>query len=176
MEILKYPHPCLRRKCREVERIDKLVVDRVAEMFQTMYDARGVGLAASQVGWDARLCIVNSTGEADGEMVFINPVIVEAEGTVEEEEGCLSVPGINKRVRRAERIRVRAFDLKGEQFELESDGLLAIALQHESDHLDGKLFISKLTRSVKEAIAPRLKELEESFKAAYPGAPTSCLM
>ena len=176
MEILKYPHPCLRKKCKEVEQIDKLVVDRVAEMFQTMYEARGVGLAAPQVGWDARLCIVNAIGETDGEMVFVNPVIVEAGGAVDEEEGCLSVPGINRPVRRAERVRVKAFDLKGEEFELETDGLLAIVLQHESDHLDGKLFISKLTCSGKAAIAPKLKELEELFKAAHPKAPTSCPM
>jgi peptide deformylase len=176
MKILKYPHPCLTKKCKELQRIDKAVVDRVAEMFQTMYEARGVGLAAPQVGWDARLFVINANGEKDGEMVFVNPVIVEAEGAVNEEEGCLSVPGINMRVGRAERVRVKAFDLNGRQFEVESDGLLAIALQHESDHIDGKLFISKLTRAGKAAIAPRLEELEEQFKAAYPDAPTSCPM
>ncbi|HUW34056.1 MAG TPA: peptide deformylase [Planctomycetota bacterium] len=168
MEILKYPHPCLKRKCKPVKRIDDELVMRVAEMFETMYNARGVGLAAPQVGWDARLFIINVSGEKRDETVFVNPVIVEMAGTVNEEEGCLSVPGVNAVVPRAERVRVRAFDMKGNGFELEADGLLAIVLQHENDHLDGKLFISKLTRAAKEAIAEKLKELEDEFEASPP--------
>ena len=167
MEILKYPHPLLRRKCRVVKKIDSELVRRVAEMFDTMYRAKGVGLAAPQVGWDARLFIVNTGKDRAGEMVFINPTMVETTGTVNEEEGCLSLPGINLQVPRAEVIRIRAFDLAGKDFEVEAGGLLAIAIQHENDHLDGKLFISKLTRAGKEAIAEKLKELEKAFEAVH---------
>ena len=165
MEILKYPHPILKRKCKPLKRIDDELVMRVAEMFETVYKARGVGLAAPQVGWDARLFIINVSGEKCDELVFVNPVIIEMTGIVNEEEGCLSVPGVNAVVPRAERVRVGAFDLKGNGFELEADGLLAIALQHENDHLDGKLFISKLTRAAKEAVAEKLKELEDEFES-----------
>ncbi|HUU70640.1 MAG TPA: peptide deformylase [Planctomycetota bacterium] len=168
MEILKYPHPCLKRKCKPVKRIDDELVMRVAEMFETTYKARGVGLAAPQVGWDARLFIINVSGEKRDEMVFVNPAIVEMTGTVNDEEGCLSVPGVNAVVPRAERVRVRAFDMKGNGFELEADGLLAIAVQHENDHLDGKLFISKLTRAAKQAIAEKLRELEEEYESKPP--------
>jgi len=168
MEILKYPDPFLKHKCKPLKTIDEQTVARVADMFETMYQARGVGLAAPQVGWDARLFIVNVTANKRDELVFVNPVIVEAVGTVNEEEGCLSVPGVNAVVPRAERVRVRAFDLSGNAFDLQADGLLAIALQHENDHLDGKLFISKLTRAAKRAVADKLKELEEEFEAKSP--------
>jgi len=168
MEILKYPHPFLKRKCKPVKSIDDKLVARVAEMFETMYRARGVGLAAPQVGWDARLFVINASGNKCDEVVFVNPVIVDTVGTVNEEEGCLSVPGVNAIVPRAERVRVRAFDLKGSSFELEADGLLAIALQHENDHIDGKLFISKLTRAAKQAVADKLKELEDEFEPKPP--------
>lgn len=174
MNILKYPHPCLKKRCRQVKTIDPALVERVAEMFDTMYKARGVGLAAAQVGWDARLFITNVSG--DDEMVFINPRILESTGTVNEEEGCLSVPGVNACVPRAERVRVQAFDIEGRAFELEADGLLAIAIQHENDHLDGKLFITKLTRAGKAAIANKLKDLEEKFEAAPPDIPAQCPM
>ena len=166
MEILKYPHPCLKRKCKDIARIDREAVDRVAEMFKTMYENRGVGLAASQVGWDARLFVLNITGEKADEMVFVNPVMVGGEGASDEEEGCLSVPGINANIRRWERACVRAFDLKGREFEVEGDGVLAIALQHEIDHLNGTLFISKLTSADKKAIEPKLKELVGKFKVS----------
>jgi len=167
MEILKYPHPSLKKKCKEVKRIDREVIDRAAEMFQTMYEHKGVGLAAAQVGWDAQLFVVNITGEKDDEMVFVNPVIVGTDGSVTEEEGCLSIPGVFGKVKRAEHIHVKAFDLKGREFEVEGDGLLGRAVQHEIDHLNGTLFISKLSRAGKIAIAPKLKHLRERFTASH---------
>ena len=176
MTILKYPHPCLKKRCKQVKKIDAALLKRVDEMFDTLYKARGVGLAAPQVGWDARVFIINVSGDDGDEMVFVNPVIVKSEGTVNEEEGCLSLPGINARVPRAERVRVQAFDIEGKAFELEADGLLAIAIQHENDHLDGKLFISKLTRAGKAALATKLKDLEEKFEAAPPDVPAQCPM
>jgi len=174
MEILKYPHPCLKRKCKVIKRIDETIVRRVAEMFDTVYRARGLGLAAPQVGWDARLFVVNVAGEKTGELVFINPRIIEATGTVNEEEGCLSLPGVNAVVPRAEEVRVQAFDIAGHDFEMKAGGLLAIAIQHENDHLDGKLFITKLTRAGKIAIASKLKELEEQFEAKPTDVPAQC--
>jgi len=176
MEILKYPHPCLKTKCKDIKRIDQEVIDRVAEMFKSMYENNGVGLAAPQVGWDARLFIINITGEEGTEMVFVNPVIAEAEGFVTEEEGCLSIPGVFGKVKRGERALVKAYDLKGQEIELEGDGLLARALQHETDHLNGTLFISKLSRAGKITIASELKQLEERFKASHPVPPASCPM
>lgn len=168
MEILKYPHPCLKKKCKDVKRIDQEVIDRAAEMFQTMYEHSGVGLAAAQVGWDAQLFVLNITGEKDDEMVFVNPVIFETDGSATEEEGCLSVPGVFGKVKRAEHIRVKAFDLEGHEFEVEGDGLLARAVQHEIDHLNGTLFISKLSRAGKIAIASKLKDLEERSRVSHP--------
>ena len=165
--ILKYPHPCLKKKCKNVERIDQEVIDRAAEMFQTMYEHSGVGLAAAQVGWDAQLFVVNITGEKDDEMVFVNPVVVETKGSVTEEEGCLSVPQAFGKVKRAEYIRVRAFDLEGQEFEVECDGLMARAVQHEIDHINGTLFVSKLSRAGKIAIAPKLKDLDERSQASH---------
>ena len=174
MEILKYPHPSLKRKCKAVKRIDDDLIRRVAEMFDVMHRAKGVGLAAPQVGWEVRLFVVNTSKNRTGEMVFINPTIVETTGTVNEEEGCLSLPGINATVPRAETVRVRAFDLAGRDFEVEAGGLLGIVIQHENDHLDGKLFISKLTRAGKEAIAEKLRELEKESEAKPPEVPEKC--
>jgi len=178
MEILKYPHPILRVKGEDVKRIDKQLVDRAREMFETMYANRGCGLAAPQVGWSTRLFVVNITGDKERpeeEMTFINPVILAAQGSVFEEEGCLSIPGVNARVKRAAKVRVKAFNLKGEEFEVDAEGLLAIALQHESDHLDGVLFISKLTRAGRIANARKIKELEERFRIAHPDIRPACL-
>jgi peptide deformylase len=175
MEIVKYPHPVLRRKAEDVKRIDKALLSRVRKMFQTMYENRGVGLAAPQVGWSVRLFIVNATGQKEDETVFVNPVIVETHGSVNEEEGCLSVPGINAKVKRAQRVRVKAFDLEGQEFEVEADGMLAIVLQHEQDHIDGILFVTKLSRAGKLAVAGKLKDMEKKFKASHPGIPAACL-
>ena len=168
MEILRYPHPCLRQRCKEIEEIDAAAVQRVEDMFRVMYQFKGVGLAAPQVGWDARLFVANATGKAEDAMVFINPRILSREGTVTQEEGCLSVPGVYGKVTRAERVRAQAFNLQGEAFEIEAGGLLAIAIQHESDHLDGVLFISRLTPASRIAVKQQIKEMEEEFKTAHP--------
>jgi len=174
MEILKYPHPCLKRKAKPLKKLDRDVVQRVEEMFETMVAAHGVGLAGPQVGWEVRLFVINVTGQKADGLLFINPKIMETEGTVTQEEGCLSLPGINAKVRRAEKVRVQAFDVKGQWFELTADGLLAIAVQHENDHLDGKLFISKVTRAGKVLIASKLKDLEEEFASSHPDTPAPC--
>jgi len=169
MEILKYPHPFLRRRCKETMEIDASAVQRVQDMFRIMYQSNGVGLAAPQVGWDARLFVANATGKPEDAMVFINPRIVSKQGTVTQEEGCLSIPGVWGKVIRAEQVHVQAFDLQGESLEIETAGLLATIVQHESDHLDGVLFITKLTQASRIAVKQQLKEMEEEFRTAHPG-------
>jgi peptide deformylase len=146
--ILLYPDPILRQKTNPVERFDAALAELVDELRQTMYEAPGVGLAAPQIGVSLRLFLVDiATGEDQPSdlRVFVNPEIVERDGEVVWEEGCLSFPGVHEEVERAERVKVRAMDRHGQAFELEADGLLAVAIQHENDHLDGKLMIDHLS-------------------------------
>jgi peptide deformylase len=141
--ILHYPDPRLRDKAKPVEGLDEGLERLVADMAETMYAAPGVGLAAPQIGVDKRLFIVDIAGEDEPSdlHVFVNPEIVAREGTQAWTEGCLSFPGISEEVERAARVTVRATDEKGQPFELTAEGLLAVAIQHENDHLDGKLMI-----------------------------------
>lgn len=146
--ILHYPDKRLRNPGQPVERFDADLKQLVDDMAETMYAAPGVGLAAPQIGVSQRVFIIDvAAGEdAPSELrVFINPEIVERVGEVCYEEGCLSFPGIHEEIDRAERVRVRAQDIEGKTFELEADGLLAIAVQHENDHLDGKLMVDRLS-------------------------------
>src|SRR5690349_6068004 len=146
--ILHYPDKRLRNPGKPVERFDSELRALVDDMAETMYAAPGVGLAAPQIGVSQRIFIVDVAAGEDAPSdlrVFINPEIIERVGEVCFEEGCLSFPGIHEQVDRAERIRVRARDVNGESFELEADGLLAIAVQHENDHLDGKLLVDRVS-------------------------------
>ncbi|MEM9693390.1 MAG: peptide deformylase, partial [Myxococcota bacterium] len=137
--ILHYPEPVLRERAVDVEGIDDELRVLIEDMAETMYAAPGVGLAAPQVGVSKRLFIVDVAAEDEPSnlLVFINPEIIETEGIQMWEEGCLSVPGITEDVERAARVKVRAQNRSGETFELEADGLLAVAIQHEHDHLEG---------------------------------------
>jgi peptide deformylase len=164
MRILLYPEPFLRRKAKEVKEITEEMRASIPEMFQTMYLAKGVGLAATQVGIDAAYFVLNMSGEAVDEIVFINPELIEVEGEVLESEGCLSLPGLEAKVRRAGRVRVRAVGLDGEEFEVEGTGYLARALQHEMDHLGGELFIDKVGPAARIGLKSRLEEFEERYK------------
>ncbi len=146
--ILHYPDKRLRVPGEEVTEFGEELAELVEDMAETMYAAPGVGLAAPQIGVSKRLFVIDvATGDDEPSdlRVFINPEIVEKNGTVCYEEGCLSFPGVHEEVKRAERILVRAKDASGETFELEADGLLAIAVQHENDHLDGKLMVDHLS-------------------------------
>jgi peptide deformylase len=146
--ILHYPDKRLRNPAKPVERFDDELRKLVDDMAETMYAAPGVGLAAPQIGVSLRLFVIDVAvaDDAPSELrVFINPEFVERTGTVCYEEGCLSFPGIHESVERAERVRVRAQDITGASFELEADGLLAIAIQHENDHLEGKLLVDHLS-------------------------------
>ena len=148
MKIVNYPHPALRVKARPVTAIDADVQKAAAEMIELMYRHEGLGLAAPQVTLDYQLIVMNFAGDAerkDQECVAINPVIVETKGTVvNDREGCLSFPGLYQNVRRARTVRVQAYNLKGELFEVESHDLAARVWQHEIDHLQGTLFIDRM--------------------------------
>ncbi|MDR3618178.1 MAG: peptide deformylase [Paludisphaera borealis] len=172
LSIVKYPHPALRYTSRPVGQIDDELRAVVREMFDLMYEARGVGLAANQVGLPFRFFILNVTAdpdEKDQELVFINPEIVKRHSSAEDEEGCLSIPGVYSKVRRARKIKVQAFDLAGEQVEYDADELFSKAIQHETDHLDGKLFIDYLGPLTRHSMKGKLREFELEFRKSQAG-------
>lgn len=145
LTILHYPDPRLRIKAKPVAEVDERIRTLVADMQETMYEASGIGLAATQVNVHERLLVLDISEERDQPLCFINPQILHSEGEVSYEEGCLSVPDIFETVSRAEFIRVAALNEKGERFEMDAEGLLAICIQHEMDHLEGKLFVDYLS-------------------------------
>jgi peptide deformylase len=167
--IVKYPHPALRYESRPVTRIDEPFRSLVRLMFDAMYEAKGIGLAANQVGVPRRFFVLNLTADPaqkDQEQVFINPTIVKRHGQVEEEEGCLSFPGLYGKVRRAKKIKVKAYDLTGNEVEHDAEDLFSRAVQHETDHLDKKLFIDWLDKDDLKEITPKVRDLEIEFRQA----------
>jgi len=160
MELRKYPEKILRTKSRPILEITDEDIVRAREMLDFMYQAKGVGLAGPQVGWSSQIVTLDVEGDGQGECTFVNPRIIHSEGEAEEEEGCLSVPGIRAPVRRAEKIVVAAYTLHGERVEHEVEGLLARVWQHEADHLNGILFIDRLDPTALMTIRHSLKELE----------------
>jgi peptide deformylase len=162
LNILEYPDPRLRTKAVPVTQFDTALKQQVADMFETMYAAPGIGLAATQVDYHHQLIVIDVSEEKNAPHVFINPEILSREGAATGEEGCLSVPGIYDDVPRAERVRVRAHDVDGKRFETDLSGLLAVCLQHEMDHLDGKLFVDYLSELKRQRIRKKLdKERRE---------------
>lgn len=157
LEILKYPDPRLRVKCKPVDKFDDELKKIVSDMAETMYNAPGVGLAAPQVGIDKRLFIIDISKEKNELKVFINPTILKMEGEVCDEEGCLSVPGEYANVTRAEVVEAVAQDLNGNEFIIKADGLLARAIQHELDHLNGTLFLDRLPAFKRESVKKHIK-------------------
>jgi peptide deformylase len=167
LRIVPYPHPALRFESRPVVQIDDSLRAIVREMFSLMYASNGIGLAANQVGIPLRFFVLNLTADAarpDQEQVFINPEIIKRHSSEEGEEGCLSFPGLYGKVRRARKIKVRAYDLLGNEITVEADDLLGRAIQHETDHLDGKLFIDHLGPLTKSVLA-KIKEIEDGYRA-----------
>ena len=162
--VVCYPDPVLRKKARPVAEIDDEVRRRAEGMTATMYAAAGIGLAAPQVGWGVRIVVLNATGEPDDEGVFVNPCIVRSEGEVAEEEGCLSLPGLQAKVVRSAFVEVRAYGLDGEEASIEADGLAARAWQHEIDHLDGVLIIDRMGPAARLFHRRLLKELEAEYE------------
>ncbi len=148
LRIVLYPHPALRHLSKPLRRVDAELVSMIQEMFELMYAHKGVGLAANQVDLPYRVFVANPEGDRqrkDQEFVFINPVISQPKGSADAEEGCLSIPGLYAHVKRPERVVITAFNLRGEEMNLELDGLFSRIVQHETDHLDGKLFVDRLS-------------------------------
>jgi peptide deformylase len=158
LPILEYPDPRLKKVAAPVPAVTPEIRKLVADMAETMYAAPGVGLAATQVDVHKRVIVIDVSEHRDHLRVFINPELLSAEGEAECEEGCLSVPGIYDKVTRAERIKVRALNAQGEVFTLETDGLLAVCIQHEIDHLEGKVFVEYLSRLKQQRILSKLKK------------------
>jgi len=167
LEIKKYPEKILKEKTASVENIDAHIQQLIDDMIETMYAVRGIGLAANQVGVSKRLCVIDvSTREDKGSLiVLINPVIIGKEGTVEAEEGCLSIPGYMTTIKRAEKVSVRCLNRGGNTIEIEGTGLLARALQHEIDHLDGLLFIDRMSPIKREFFKRRYKKFLKEAKS-----------
>jgi len=159
LTILEYPDPRLRTRAAPVAVVDDSIRTLIDDMLETMYAAPGVGLAATQVNVHRRVLVADVTREQNQPLAFVNPEIVERQGTTEAEEGCLSVPGIfDKLSTRAARVVVRALDREGRPFELEADGLLAVCIQHEIDHLEGKLFVDYLSELKRGRIRKKLEK------------------
>ena len=165
LPILEFPDPRLRTKARPVARHDAALARLIDEMFETMYAAPGIGLAATQVDAHIRLVVMDVSDEKNEPRVFINPEILETSGVQVYQEGCLSVPGIFADVERAERLRLRARDRDFNEFELEADGLLAVCIQHELDHLEGKVFVDYLSPFKREQVRKRLEKARRDAKA-----------
>ena len=158
LDILHFPDPRLRTRAAPVDVVDDELRAVVDDMFETMYAAPGIGLAATQINVHKRLIVIDVSEDKDQPLVFINPEIRAQTGSEEMEEGCLSVPGIYETVKRAETITVGALDRDGQPFELEADGLLAVCIQHEMDHLEGKLFVDYLSTLKRQRIRKRLEK------------------
>lgn len=158
LPILQYPDERLHKVAKKVEQINDVIRKLVRDMAETMYAAPGIGLAATQVDKHIQLIVMDISEAHDDLKVFINPELLDCQGEEENEEGCLSVPGIYEKVRRAERVTVRAQDEHGKLFTLEADGLLAICIQHEMDHLQGRVFVEHLSHLKQTRIRAKLKK------------------
>jgi peptide deformylase len=163
-EVVKYPDPILSKRGSSVTVFDEDLKTLVEEMFESMYAAHGIGLAAPQIGLSQRLTVIDISFKKDPEqkIVLINPEIIEHEGKQYEEEGCLSLPEIREKVSRAARVKVRAQDVEGNWFEIEGEELLARAFQHEIDHLDGILFIDRVSRLKRDLLIRRIKKMQKN--------------
>ena len=158
LPILHFPDPKLRTRAKPVEHVDDAIRTLIDNMFETMYEAPGIGLAATQVDMHVRVIVIDVSEEKNQPQAFINPELVEKQGLEEMDEGCLSVPGIYEKVQRADHVKVRALDRYGQSFEMEADGLLAVCIQHEMDHLEGKLFVDYLSSLKRDRIQKKLEK------------------
>lgn len=176
LEIVTYPHPTLRHKSKPIKRVDAELRSLIRQMFDLMYEARGVGLAANQVDLPLRVFVLNLDADPDKgeELVFINPVISRPKGSEEAEEGCLSLPELYGAVTRPKRVRINAFGLGGTEINADLEGLFARVVQHETDHLDGVLFVDRMAETAKLEAADTLDEFETDFasRRGTGGVPT----
>lgn len=162
LSILEFPDPRLRTRARAIDRVDHTVRRLIDDMFATMYDAPGIGLAASQVDVHQRIIVVDVSENRNDPHAFINPIVTPLGASQISEEGCLSVPGFYEPVMRAERVRVQALDREGRPLELTAEGLLAVCIQHECDHLEGKLFVDYLSNLKRSRIRAKLEKQHRS--------------
>ena len=158
LNILEFPDQRLRKKAFPVNEVTSDTRKLVDDMFETMYESRGVGLAATQVNVQQRVIVMDTSEEKDAPVCFINPEIIAKDGIEESEEGCLSVPGVFEKVKRAECIKVKALNRDGETFELEANDILAVCIQHEIDHLEGKLFVDYLSPLKRQRIKKKMEK------------------
>ena len=163
LEILHFPDPRLRRRCALVGTVDDEVRRLIDDMFETMYEAPGIGLSAPQVNVAARVVTIDVSKDRSEPLCLVNPEVLTTDGETETEEGCLSVPGVFELVKRPEKVRVRALDRDGRSREIEAEGLLAVCIQHEIDHLDGRLFVDYLSRLKRQRIR---KKAEKALRHA----------
>jgi peptide deformylase len=161
LTILEFPDERLRKKAAEVQVVDGKIKKLVDDMLETMYLAKGIGLAATQVNVHQRIVVIDVSEEKDNPLCLINPEIIAKDGVEESEEGCLSVPGFFETVKRAEHIKVKALDKEGKPFEMEADALLAVCIQHELDHLEGKLFVDYISSLKRQRIKKKLEKLHK---------------
>ena len=171
LEILHFPDPRLRKKARPVDKVDDQIRQTVGDMLETMYAAPGIGLAATQVNIQQQIIVMDVSESKNEPLCLINPVIVTKEGNEEMQEGCLSVPGIFETVQRAEKITVKAIDENGNAITQEANGLLAVCIQHEMDHLDGLLFVDYLSPLKRERIKKKLlkqKRVQDNLSTPSP--------
>ena len=161
LEVLRFPDERLRTIARNVVSFDSTVQQIIDDMFETMYAEEGIGLAATQVNIHQRIIVIDTSEDRTGQLVLINPEMLEQRGSTGIEEGCLSVPECRALVPRAEWVKIRAMDPQGEQFELETDGLLAICIQHEMDHLVGKLFVDYLSPLKRQRIRQKMLKMDK---------------
>ena len=173
VRILRYPDPHLREHAARLKEINTFLREMSERMAELMREHKGVALAATQIGWPFRFVVMSLAPEGGKVETFINPVILSKRGKLFVEEGCLSVPGVFARVRRAEIVTVRATLPNGEPFEMEATGLVARAWQHELDHLDGTLFVDRLNPSAKIVIAGKLHEMEQEYREGRASAPVA---
>ena len=161
LNILEFPDKRLRTKAQTVERVDDEIRQLVDDMLETMYQAKGVGLAATQVNVHKRVIVIDVSEEKNDPLFLINPEILEKDGVEESEEGCLSVPGFFEKVTRAEHIKIKALNKDGDSYEMEARDLLAVCIQHEMDHLEGKLFVDYLSPLKKKRIQTKLEKIHK---------------
>lgn len=158
LPILEFPDPRLRTKAAPVTEVDDSIRKLIDDMFETMYEAPGIGLAATQVNVHRRVIVIDVSEDRSSPLVLINPEILSREGSAETEEGCLSVPGIYDKVTRSQKVRVRTLDRSGKPLEIDAEGLLAVCIQHEMDHLEGKLFVDYLSELKRTRIRKKLEK------------------
>jgi len=161
LTILEFPDKRLRTKAKEVAVFDGKIKALVNDMLETMYDFKGVGLAATQVDVHQRVIVIDVSEEKNEPLCLINPSIIEKDGVEESEEGCLSIPGFFEKVQRAEHVKVKAMDKEGKPFEIEARELLSVCIQHEMDHLDGKLFVDYLSSFKRQRIKSKLDKIHK---------------